>query len=229
MKEVLMRTNVAAGAMVSPSMGGPIRRWLAVATFAAALQACGPAQTANRVNADLAPGNDGGRSETPMFDARGMEETGTGGTPGGGGPGMMNPPELPTPRVDAAPEVAPPMDMARPMDMRMDVPVVVDMAPVVDVAPPVDMTREPPKPVVMVMAEAPPAVTNLTTSGMLDWIHIGLGNGTTLNRKRGVTALLTLNFATSEFQTRYNDRPVAFSWSDGMPTMSQNETRDGSN
>ncbi|HEY0708386.1 MAG TPA: hypothetical protein VGG33_16385 [Polyangia bacterium] len=132
---------------------------------------------------------------------------------------------MPRPPADAAPEVVidtrPP-----PMDLQPETPPV-DMRPVVEVMPEVPAT---PTPIIMIMPEAPPAVTNLTNAGTLDWVHTGLGSGPTVNRKRGVSpALIAVTFLTSEFHSRYNDRPVAFTWSDGMPTMSQNETRDGSN
>jgi hypothetical protein len=238
MKHVLMPIGDEAGSASAKhrrarsSRTHHAQHWLSITTFAVALQACGPAQTADRVNADVIPASDGGSGgsggsqfPTPGYDASLTPETGnnTGGA-GGANPGMMGPPEMPA-KPDAAGEVV--VDMAPRVDAPVDRPVVVDMAPVIEVAPVVDMAM--PQPMVMAMAEAPPAVTNLSTNGMLDWVHVGLGNGTTINRKRGITALITVDYFTSDFHSRYNDRPVAFTWNDGMPTMSQTETRDGSN
>ncbi|GGP18931.1 beta strand repeat-containing protein [Silvimonas iriomotensis] len=59
-------------------------------------------------------------------------------------------------------------------------------------------------------------LSNLTTEGVLDWVHWG---DTNLNRKTGVTAQISTYTAVgSGTVTRYNNDPRALSWTDGTPT-----------
>jgi len=76
------------------------------------------------------------------------------------------------------------------------------------------------------------ASVNLTVEGPIDWVHWGLYTETSLDRKVGVTPLIsdfTILYATNayayayQFADNYND----YSWSDGTPTASVTNTPTG--
>jgi hypothetical protein len=73
------------------------------------------------------------------------------------------------------------------------------------------------------------ANTNLTTLGKLDWVHWGQGrNVSAINRKRNVTPIVsTFTKLGSRPLGTYNDRPSAHSWSDGSPSQSITNSKDG--
>ena len=76
------------------------------------------------------------------------------------------------------------------------------------------------------------ASVNLTVEGPIDWVHWGLYTESSLDRKAGVTQLIsdfTILYATNayayvyQFADNYND----YSWSDGTPTASVTNTPTG--
>jgi hypothetical protein len=71
------------------------------------------------------------------------------------------------------------------------------------------------------------ATTDLTQAGTLDWVHFGLGSAGAQNRKRGADPLVTMYPISNGSMGRYDDRPIAFSWSDGAPTQSATSVTDG--
>jgi len=73
---------------------------------------------------------------------------------------------------------------------------------------------------------------NLTVEGPIDWIHWGLYTETSLDRKAGVTPLIsdfTVLYATNgyAFVYQFADNYNGYSWSDGTPTLSVTNTTTG--
>jgi len=67
--------------------------------------------------------------------------------------------------------------------------------------------------------ETAPFNNNLTTEGSLDWMHFGRTTASTINRKSGITPLLTytqLSASPSKFDHNVTVRPT-HAWSDGAP------------
>ena len=66
------------------------------------------------------------------------------------------------------------------------------------------------------------------TSGARDWVHFGLNAPGDLNRKAGITPLIS-NFTPLAVATlhRFTDNHVTFTWSDGSPTASSSGTTSG--
>jgi len=74
----------------------------------------------------------------------------------------------------------------------------------------------------------PSGIQNLTTLGTADWVHWGLTDAASVNRKSGVTPQISNFSAVGSANTiRYTDNPVGFSWSDGTPTASATSTTTG--
>ena len=75
------------------------------------------------------------------------------------------------------------------------------------------------------------ATVNLTAEGSLDWIHWGLDDATSLNRKAGIVPAID-NFsligglAPNRFQAPPGAR-VSYSWNDGVPTAVVSDTTSG--
>src|SRR6266487_4040624 len=72
-------------------------------------------------------------------------------------------------------------------------------------------------------------VVNLTSEGEIDWVHWGLYTETSLDRKAGVLPQIsdfTLLDAPSGFAFvfQFSDNENGYSWSDGSPTPSVNDT-----
>jgi Bacterial Ig domain/Putative Ig domain len=76
----------------------------------------------------------------------------------------------------------------------------------------------------------PSAAVNLTTEGRTDWAHWGLASPASFDHKRGVTQripnVVALNASTSAFN-QYSDNFTAYSWSDGTPTTSAQNSPTG--
>jgi len=69
---------------------------------------------------------------------------------------------------------------------------------------------------------------NLTTEGTEDWVHWGLGTATDLNRKAAVTAQISDLIPVSDtLLNRGVNNLSVYSWSDGTPTDSVNDTTAG--
>ena len=75
---------------------------------------------------------------------------------------------------------------------------------------------------------APPASTNLTTEGTLDWAHWGLSTSAIFNHKNGVTQQIG-NYTQigSISALRYTNNSNTYSWSDGTPTATTTNTTTG--
>ena len=76
------------------------------------------------------------------------------------------------------------------------------------------------------------ANVNLTGAGLLDWVHWGLYTATSIDRKAGVTPQIgnfTVIGPPNAFVAayQYSDNFNGYSWSDGTPTASINDTTTG--
>jgi hypothetical protein len=76
------------------------------------------------------------------------------------------------------------------------------------------------------------SVVDLTTVGMVDWVHWGLYSETSLNRKAGVVPQISdftpLDASTGfVFIYQFADNANGYSWSDGTPTASVMDTTTG--
>jgi hypothetical protein len=84
------------------------------------------------------------------------------------------------------------------------------------------------EPVLMVSYAAASASNNLTNEGKIDWMHWGLGaDASAVNRKRNVTAILSGKKFGGTPLGHYMNRPVAVTWSDGMPSLRATDATDG--
>jgi hypothetical protein len=74
----------------------------------------------------------------------------------------------------------------------------------------------------------PPVSVDLTSEGTNDWIHWGLVNAASLNRKSAVTPKLG-NFTVigTNAVLRYEDNFSSYSWTDGTPTTEQEGSTTG--
>jgi hypothetical protein len=76
---------------------------------------------------------------------------------------------------------------------------------------------------------------NLSSAGTLDWVHCGLYTSTSVDRKAGVTPLISdfkVLYASGEsnayvYAYQYSDNPNGYTWSDGTPTASVTNTTTG--
>jgi Bacterial Ig domain len=75
---------------------------------------------------------------------------------------------------------------------------------------------------------APPSSVNLSTEGSSDWVHWGLTNGSSVDRKANVTPKIA-NFSKigTNLVQNYGDNRTAFSWSDGTPNASVSASTTG--
>jgi hypothetical protein len=80
-------------------------------------------------------------------------------------------------------------------------------------------------PILMVSRANSPGSVNLTTEGMLDWEHYGLVQAGDVNRKAGITP--RISHSTLGTTTAYGAFASQFSWSDGTPTATANNTNNG--
>ena len=78
------------------------------------------------------------------------------------------------------------------------------------------------------LSEVPPATLNLTSEGVSDWVHWGLGSSTNIHRKASVSKKIS-NYTRlgTNYPVRFGDARVAYSWSDGTPTVSLSGTKTG--
>ncbi len=98
--------------------------------------------------------------------------------------------------------------------------------------PPVDLAQNPDlRQLIGRLSGAVADSTNMTvdlTSGARDWVHFGLNSSGDVNRKAGVSPLIS-TFTPLVVGTlhRFSDNRVTFTWSDGSPTASSSATTDG--
>ena len=73
-----------------------------------------------------------------------------------------------------------------------------------------------------------PTSVDLTAEGTADWTHWGLATDSLFNRKAGVPAQISdfTKIGTNAVE-RYEDNYTGYSWSDGVPTASTNNTTTG--
>ena len=77
-------------------------------------------------------------------------------------------------------------------------------------------------------ATSPLGLINLTSEGERDWTHWGLNGATVLNRKGGVSPLISnVTKIGTGGQGWFNDCPTSFGWSDGTPTLNMTSTATG--
>src|SRR5258705_2513499 len=75
---------------------------------------------------------------------------------------------------------------------------------------------------------ATPATVNLTTEGTTDWTHWGLNLPNDFDHKAGVTQQISnCTIVGSAILYQYSDKPSSYSWSNGTPTGSANNTTTG--
>ena len=75
---------------------------------------------------------------------------------------------------------------------------------------------------------SPPASANLSVEGSLDWAHWGLANPSSFNHKSGVTQQISnYTLLGSNNPGRFTGARVAYSWSDGTPTLSATASTTG--
>jgi hypothetical protein len=74
----------------------------------------------------------------------------------------------------------------------------------------------------------PTGAVNLTLEGAADWVHWGLFNEFSLNRKVGVTALISnFTFVGTGPAYRFADNFNGYTWTDGTPTAGRTNTPTG--
>jgi hypothetical protein len=73
----------------------------------------------------------------------------------------------------------------------------------------------------------PTGTRNLTNEGTSDWVHWGLSNEASLDRRSGVTPVLNATVIGSGTLHQYTDNHVIFDWSNGSPTGSVTGTPTG--
>ena len=75
---------------------------------------------------------------------------------------------------------------------------------------------------------APPANTNLTTEGTLDWAHWGLSTSAVFSHKNGITQQIG-NYTQigTNSALRYTNNSNTYSWNDGTPTAATTNTTTG--
>jgi hypothetical protein len=71
-----------------------------------------------------------------------------------------------------------------------------------------------------------PAYVDLTREGTADWVHWGLLDIDSVNRKAGIAPQIS-DLTVIGARRRYADSPTAFAWNDGMPTPSEAGTWTG--
>jgi hypothetical protein len=81
------------------------------------------------------------------------------------------------------------------------------------------------KHVLTVGQSAIPATVDLSTEGAIDWMHWGLNNGSTVNRKAGGTAITDRGGA--GVRVRDTIHPQTMSWQDGSPALTAFRTSAG--
>ncbi len=73
-----------------------------------------------------------------------------------------------------------------------------------------------------------PSDVNLTTYGSADWVHWALSTGTDVNRKIGITPLISdLSPINDTLFNNGTDNSTVYSWTDGTPTTSASKTASG--
>ncbi|GIM89754.1 hypothetical protein [Paractinoplanes toevensis] len=81
-------------------------------------------------------------------------------------------------------------------------------------------------PLLTVTAGAVPGDVDLTREGTRDWVHWGLHDGESVDRKSGVTPLIQ-DLGSPGRRGRYDNNPQLFTWSDGSPSRSATRTPTG--
>jgi hypothetical protein len=127
---------------------------------------------------------------------------------------------LSTPPVSIEPS-APPVPAAIP-----SVPVANPVTPPSPTSPPRTATApaKPVTPTVSVTAGPVPAVVDLSAQGGQDWVHWGLTDATSVNRRRGAGAIEDLG---GTARGRYDNNPQLFTWTGGSPTTGATRTPTG--
>jgi hypothetical protein len=191
---------------------------------------CGPGQVVDRAQivtdartgADPdATGGTGGSGGSGGLDGSGGH-AGSGGLGGTGG----------TPAWDGASDGEPgppPVDASASLDASPDVTAQPDSSSPDTASPPPDASPDtgPTLPFVSVSHAPGAGATDLTAAGSYDWRHWGYNASSASNRKRNGPASISMAPIGTLALSRYNDRPVRMSWSDGSPTLSVSSTADG--
>ncbi|MET3421902.1 hypothetical protein BJ973_001114 [Actinoplanes tereljensis] len=84
----------------------------------------------------------------------------------------------------------------------------------------------PVSPLLTVTAGAVPSEVDLSSEGTRDWVHWGLADSASVNRKTGVTPLIQ-DLGSPGRRGRYDNNPQLFSWSDGSPNRTATRTPTG--
>ena len=204
--------------------------WLLVGALAAAALGCGPSGTRHRgvgftpIAPDVPDGGADARG-APAVDAIGDVAGAPGGLPaidaapdrGAEGGPLLPDASIVSPDVSAPPADGPPA----PIDTAQTPPDAAPLPPDVgqDAAPPppfLTLTRAPARP-----------HTDLSALGTIDWVHWGFGQPYAVNQKHAGPQSIRMRVLLGQPLSNYDDRPVAFSWSDGSPVLRAEATRFG--
>jgi hypothetical protein len=186
--------------------------------------ACGPTQAVDRAELAVDARDRPDTDRTPDWHPEGgaAGAGGMGGSGGSGGSGGMGGDDDGGSGGDGGAEPDPDFEPDAPVDTSGPEP---DAAP--DTAP--DGAPDAAQlPLVSISFGPPPgSTTNLTTEGSTDWRHWGLNSANVSNRKRTGPGIITMSPIPATPLSRYTDRPVRFSWSDGNPTLAASDVPDG--
>lgn len=151
------------------------------------------------------------------------DDSDPGATPGTSLPLWTGDPwSVPTPPVSIAPQ--PSAEPAPP------VPTAIPSVPVATQVPPAQPSRtpttpaKPVTPTVSVTAAPVPAVVDLSSEGGQDWMHWGLTDATSVNRRRGASAIKDLGGTP---RGRYDNNPQLYTWTGGSPANTATRTPTG--
>jgi hypothetical protein len=120
-----------------------------------------------------------------------------------------------------------------PVSIAPSEPAPVTSVPVADPVPPASSApparspstpAEPVTPTVSVTASPVPALVDLSAEGRLGWVHWGLTDATSVNRRRGGTAIEDLGGTP---RGRYDNNPQLYTWTGGSPTVAATRTPTG--
>jgi hypothetical protein len=73
----------------------------------------------------------------------------------------------------------------------------------------------------------PPTSVNLTVEGTGDWIHGGLINSNSVNRKAGVAPQVNIDVLGTQPAKRFSNNYTSFTWTDGAPVTTESGTPTG--
>jgi uncharacterized membrane protein len=76
-------------------------------------------------------------------------------------------------------------------------------------------------------AVTPSGTVNLTAEGALDWAHWGLSSVSSFDHKAAVTSQISNFTSSGSTAYQFSNNPLGYTWTDGTPTASANNTTTG--